>query len=362
MMTALKKLAPLLGHELLHSPWVQRLGRVSFLGALDCHPHSHKAFSRLDHSLGVAELGLQVAESLQLPLAAMKTFVAACLLHDVGHFPLSHAAEAGFAQSLGVAHHSVSEWIICGNGDIPRNDSLRPVLEACHLDPEAVWSVIVGQPEGKIPICLAQLLLAPINLDTLDGIVRAARAFRMRGIRMSTSSLFCIHQHRLWLRKEILPLIDRFWLLKDKVYTDVINLPSNVVCEARLCAAVAQRYQRDIFASFTEFDDAHLHDLLTEHAQQSGLIHGHDQHFSFQRHLHAEKYIKRIHKRYFVDRRILPNEIGLVDELWPMRYRHERQIMFLVSHTAATQLALPGFMLSEESPIPGFSTIEGAII
>ena len=79
MMTALKKLAPLLGHELLYSPWVQRLGRVSFLGALDCHPHSHKAFSRLDHSLGVAELGLQVAESLQLPLAAMKTFVAACL-------------------------------------------------------------------------------------------------------------------------------------------------------------------------------------------------------------------------------------------------------------------------------------------
>ena len=49
-----------LGAALLASAWVQRLGRISFLGTLDAHPQSKVRSSRLDHSLSVARLGLEV--------------------------------------------------------------------------------------------------------------------------------------------------------------------------------------------------------------------------------------------------------------------------------------------------------------
>ena len=143
--TSLKQL---LGIPLLASPWLARLGRVSFLGTLDLHPRSRVASSRLDHSLGVAGLGLAVGQRLELSPEDLRLLVAACLLHDIGHYPLSHAAEPGFARALGVAHHGVSEWIVRGNGAIPAAQSLRPALERAGLDPELLWSIIVGEARG----------------------------------------------------------------------------------------------------------------------------------------------------------------------------------------------------------------------
>ena len=51
------RLKELLGAPFLASPWLARLGRVSFLGTLDLHPGSVHASTRLDHSLGVAGVG-----------------------------------------------------------------------------------------------------------------------------------------------------------------------------------------------------------------------------------------------------------------------------------------------------------------
>jgi hypothetical protein len=124
--------------------------------------------------------------------------VAACLLHDIGHYPLSHAAEPGFARALGVAHHGVSEWIVRGNGAIPAAQSLRPALERAGLDPELLWAVIVGDAAPP-HAALSSLLLAPINLDTLDGIRRTARSFGRRGLRLPPA-LFARERRRAGAR------------------------------------------------------------------------------------------------------------------------------------------------------------------
>src|SRR3954471_20764724 len=113
-----RALEAVLGPQIVGSIWVRRLARISFLGTLDRHPDSREITTRLDHSSSVAALGQKVAAELDLPAEARREFIAACLLHDIGHFPLSHSAEAGFEAAIGVGHHRLSEWIVLGNGRI----------------------------------------------------------------------------------------------------------------------------------------------------------------------------------------------------------------------------------------------------
>lgn len=354
-------LVRLLGAPLLDSAWVQRLGRISFLGTLDYHPASHDPATRLDHSLGVAALGHRVGLALDLGDDDLRHLVAACLLHDIGHFPLSHAAEPGFERALGVAHHGVSEWIVLGNGAIPEAVSLRPLLRAHGFDPERLWAIIGGLGDG-LALDLSALLLAPINLDTLDGIVRTAHTFKRPGVRLP-AAVFVRRGRELLLAPAAVPAIDRFWALKDRIYSDIINLPSNIVCEAELSRAVETAFDRRVFARFADFDDAALRPLADLHARRSGLSQGQDDRFQRTRAPPADAdadAVPRVHKRYFVDLTVTPGPHGLARGQWSRRYRHTRQLAFISPSHAAAQLSLPGTLdepvfedMSQWTTIPG---------
>ena len=352
------RLQRLLGAPLLASPWLARLARVSFLGTLDLHPHSREASTRLDHSLGVAALGLQVGAELGLTVADMRLLVAACLLHDIGHYPLSHAAEPGFARVLGVAHHGVSEWIVRGNGAIPAAQSLRPALERAGLDPELLWAVIVGEAAPPYA-ALSSLLLAPINLDTLDGIRRTARSFGRRGLRLPPA-LFARDGDELMLDAAAIPALDRFWALKDRMYGEVINLPSNIVCEAELSRVVAERFDRAVFGRFAGFDDAALGALAATAARAAGLLAGADDRFHFAGRRVSGEDLPRVRKRYFVDRRVEPGAAGLPRAEWALRYRHGRQLVYVTQQHAGTQLPLPGLAWDGEEASDAWSAPPGA--
>lgn len=342
------RLKELLGAPLLASPWLARLGRVSFLGTLDLHPDSVHASSRLDHSLGVVRLGLQVGAELSLSPSDLRLLAAACLLHDIGHYPLSHAAEPGFQRALGVAHHGVTEWIVRGNGSIPVAQSLRPALERADLDPELLWSVIVGEAPPPYA-ALSTLLLAPINLDTLDGIVRTARSFGRRGLRLPPI-LFRRAGEEIMLDPSAIPALDRFWALKDRMYGEVINLPSNIVCEAELSRAVAGRFDAAVFAGFAGFDDLALGPLADAAARKAGLLAGDDDRFRFAGRRVAGEDLPRVRKRYFVDRRVEPTSAGLCGADWSRRYRHGRQLVYVTQQHDAVQLPLPGLVSFADAP------------
>lgn len=344
------RLKELLGAPLLASPWLARLGRVSFLGTLDLHPGSVHASTRLDHSLGVAGLGLQVGAGLGLAPADLRLLAAACLLHDIGHYPLSHAAEPGFQRALGVAHHGVSEWIVLGNGSIPPAQSLRPALERAGLDPDLLWSVIVGDAAPP-HAALSRLLLAPINLDTLDGIVRTARSFGRRGMKLPPV-LFRRDGDDLLLDTTAIPALDRFWALKDRMYGEVINLPSNIVAEAALSRAVADHYGPAVFAGYASFDDQSLAALADAAARHAGLLTGADDRFCFAGRRVAGDDLPRVRKRYFVDRRVEPAGLGLRSADWTQRYRHGRQLVFVTHQHHAEQLPLPGLVSFADGPNP----------
>lgn len=343
------RIASVVGDRLLASPWMRRLSRISFLGTLDGHPRSRHRSTRWDHSLCVAERGVEVARDLELDEERTGVFVAACLLHDIGHYPLSHAAEPAFARVFGQGHHGVSEWIVRGTGPVAVDDSLRPILEDERIDADVVWSVIAGETEDPILAQLAALLVAPINLDTLDGIPRVVHDFRLRRRHEWAPRPFHLEDGRLHLSATAIETMDAFWLTKDHVYSTVINLPSNILAEARLCDLVAAHVQPEAIDHLARLDDAWLEERLGSAMQAARPAHAEDETYQLATHTEHDPGLVRIRKRYFVDERTRPGPTGLPLSHWRERYRHERAPAYLVSK--GRQLELPGLWTLESPEI-----------
>lgn len=335
-----------IGTALLHTPWLRRLGRISFLGTLDAHPRSGRPSTRLEHSIGVAALGAEVAETLELERERARVFVAACLLHDVGHYPLSHAAEPAFARRLGADHHELTRWILTGDGPLGEARSLRPELERLDIDPAAVWALIDGgraQDDGDGAsagdVGLTELLRARINLDTLEGIVRVARCFRVRKKRLP-ARIFVVHDGELSIDAGVVAQVDHFWGLKDRVYDEVINLPSNILAEARLCEQVAGAVSEEVFGELERFDDAALERVLGEGWAATRLRADEDERYLLSPSESDEPILVRTRKRYFVDKRAGDRLEALPVSRWSERYQHEKVRAYLLSRDR--QLELPG--------------------
>ncbi|MDP9472508.1 MAG: HD domain-containing protein [Chloroflexota bacterium] len=151
---------------------IQQLGFVSRIWPAAKH-------ARYEHSLGVFHLTrLAVAHLRATPGGAWitdedaRTVSAAALLHDVGHYPFSHAIE-----ELGppiVPHEAVGRRLIEG-----RDSDLAVILaEQWKVEPARVAGLI--DPAGReLPAAdrvLRGVLSGPLDMDKLDYLPRDARA------------------------------------------------------------------------------------------------------------------------------------------------------------------------------------------
>ena len=106
--------------DLIASDALQRLADIRFLGAIDYFVHpsgsqlDRRRHSRLEHTLGVAQLALTYARLVGLDEREEKLIVSAALTHDIGHSPLSHSLERIFKRSFGVDHHQAGIDILWG--------------------------------------------------------------------------------------------------------------------------------------------------------------------------------------------------------------------------------------------------------
>lgn len=152
---------------LLDTPVLQRLRYVRQLGlAFLVYPGA--THSRFEHALGawhLAGLALRLLEERgalsDIPLREQQIVRAAALLHDVGHYPFSHALE-----EIGVTHHEeVARPLITGGavGEILRS-TLGPDA------PDAVLALITGQSRRP----LQGLISGSIDLDKIEYLKRDA--------------------------------------------------------------------------------------------------------------------------------------------------------------------------------------------
>ncbi|MFM7108224.1 MAG: HD domain-containing protein [Planctomycetaceae bacterium] len=157
---------------LLDTAEVRRLARVGQLGLVSL-VYPGAVHSRLEHSLGVYRLALEFLARLGRDgrfAAAVgpddaAAFVAAALLHDVGHWPWCHPIEDMGLPGI-PRHESLVRGILSGSA------AGRVLERDWGLDPGRVASLIEGtarDPAGRI---LASLLSGPVDVDKMDYLAR----------------------------------------------------------------------------------------------------------------------------------------------------------------------------------------------
>jgi len=157
---------------LLDTPAMRRLARVSQLGLVSL-VYPGAVHSRLEHSLGVYRVGLGFLARLRhderfaatVGVDDAAAFLAAALLHDVGHWAFCHPVE-----DMGLPevprHESLVSNILAAEGPA---DILRGLW---GLDPGRVAALVDGaatDPAGRI---VSSLLSGPIDVDKMDYLAR----------------------------------------------------------------------------------------------------------------------------------------------------------------------------------------------
>jgi HD superfamily phosphohydrolase len=160
---------------LIDTPAFQRLRRVRQLGTTDLvFPGARH--TRFEHSLGVFHLAGLALDRLRDMAGFADTderaLRAAALLHDVGHYPFSHAVEELEVDQIR-RHTDIARDLI--------TTELRDILETqWDVDPVLVASLVAGPQQGDPQLSDAQMLLrslldSSLDVDKLDYLVRDAR-------------------------------------------------------------------------------------------------------------------------------------------------------------------------------------------
>jgi uncharacterized protein len=246
--------------ELMSTAPLRRLAGIGFLGAIDFIRHGsgrsahRRRHNRFEHTLGVARLADTYAHEAGLSQKRRRLLLAAALLHDVGHGPLSHTLEPVFAEAFDVDHHSMTRRIV--RGETRYGHEVYASLRAADLDPDDVLAMIDGYHDGPDSFLFA----GSINLDTLDGIARS-RAF----MKPRAAPRAMLRAVRYWAQTGHAPLLefDAFWTLKHDVYTLLIG-----GARGRLLDAVAQAYMRANIDAFEATDFERSEATLRKHHRE----------------------------------------------------------------------------------------------
>jgi hypothetical protein len=246
--------------EMLATKAMKRLQGIGFLGAIDyfrkgsgrsAHRRRH---NRLEHSVGVALLAQKFALTAEIPQHDRLTLIAASLLHDVGHGPLSHTLEPVFDEVFDVNHHVTTESILKGNGIF--GEEILDVVRSHKLDLEEIIALINGKHDGRY----GYLFSGKINLDTLEGITRCRAIVGPRPAYGTALSMV-----ERWAKSGTSRLpksdFDEFWKLKHNVYSLLINSPMGLtmdtVSQAWAKANISEIKPESFYLNERQFRDKH---------------------------------------------------------------------------------------------------------
>lgn len=220
----------------------QRLKNISFLGAIDYsfdfNHLSHQDRSRFNHCISVSELALMLSNYKGYSNDLKKHLVIAALLHDIGHMPLSHSIERDVKERYGVDHHQIGCSIL--KGESPLGKGLFKILQK-YVNVDVVIDLINGDStiEGS------EFFSNAINIDTIDGITRAANYVNLNTHNLTAEDIclnaFCSDADYSQ------DYVDKFWDLKGQVYSKFI-LDNKGLLADHLSAL----YFRNNFDSFDE--------------------------------------------------------------------------------------------------------------
>ena len=207
-------------------PFFQRLRRIKQNGLLEFLFPAAK-HDRFQHSLGVnhlMKLALRHFESDNFGMTKgrmdeyRKPLIWAALLHDIGHFPLSHTCE----EAAGANHEKFGAWLL-------ENTPVGEMLPG-DVDKKEIGQLITGEILGKDlterPWFVRQLMKSDLDMDRMDYLLRDSvnigipygnigytqliRSFRISG-----------KAEKLCIEDKAIPTADGMELARVSMYTQV---------------------------------------------------------------------------------------------------------------------------------------------
>jgi HD superfamily phosphohydrolase len=158
--------------RLIDTAAFRRLAQISQLGLVSLvYPAANH--SRQEHSLGVFLAAIEYLDQLanEERFAATITppdaelFLAAALLHDVGHWTFGHPIEDLQLPQFPTHEEFARRFIVAGEvADV--------LAEDWQLDPRSVADLVAGQAQDRTQRILRSMLSGPIDVDKIDYLMR----------------------------------------------------------------------------------------------------------------------------------------------------------------------------------------------
>jgi HD superfamily phosphohydrolase len=158
--------------RLIDAPAFRRLARISQLGLVSLvYPAANH--TRHEHSLGVYRMALLYLDRLSddprfaaaVPVEAAERFLAAALLHDLGHWPFCHPIED--LDLPGLPSHEQFASRFLSESEIA--DALR---SDWNIEPSEIVELLSGKSQEPAQRLVQSLLSGPIDVDKMDYLMR----------------------------------------------------------------------------------------------------------------------------------------------------------------------------------------------
>ena len=227
--------AEALAIDLIDSAPFQRLRRIRQLGTAFLTFHGAES-SRFTHSIGVlhvARLALNNLVRLHPELEAHRgVLLAAALLHDVGHGPLSHSGE----EMYGLRHESWSGRLI---REYP---ALRDRLEAFQSGSSQAVADLLEHGRYSCSAIKA-LVSSQMDCDRLDYLLRDSHStgtsYGQLDLERILAAFTLAPDGALALHPKGLMAVEHYLVVRNLMYRSVYNHRLNAVCNWLLNQAIA---------------------------------------------------------------------------------------------------------------------------
>ena len=210
--------------HLIQAKSFQRLRSIKQLGLAN-YVYPAADYSRLSHSLGVCHLTGLFLENLKNEAGAtisqdeISRYRIAALLHDIGHYPFSHAMEFSIKKFYSTKmlvprtskertineeyekfylHERVGKEILRSDGEIVK------ILHKHKIDPEEIYSIFLREK----PLRFRNLISSDLDADRIDFLLRTSHhtglpygaldvMYLLSQVRLDLDGRICIHPKAL---------------------------------------------------------------------------------------------------------------------------------------------------------------------
>jgi len=263
---------------LANSPPFARLHRILQLGPV-YHVYPGATHTRASHSMGVYHLGRRLLQNFVergkidwISREGALSFLCACLLHDIGHFPYTHSLKELPLRS----HESLTGAIILSDSmkSLVGNCGADPMLTAAIIDKEL--SVNVSDKTSTELLFYRKLLSGCFDPDKLDYLNRDARycgvPYGVQDVDFILARLIPCPERGVDIDSRLIPNVEAILFAKYLMYRTVywhrqVRAATSMIKKALLNGLESGLIKGD---ELYDLDDQGLFTLLREKSGQTG--------------------------------------------------------------------------------------------